>query len=69
MKEALDRFNSCKSISQHINLNFETNREGLKPHLMAQPLGYHTPDAARSQNVLLLGTSMIYHFQIWLDYP
>ena len=27
--------------------NFEMNREGLKPHLMAQPLGYHTPDAAR----------------------
>jgi len=23
------------------------DREGLNPHLMAQPLGYHTPDAAR----------------------
>lgn len=23
------------------------DKEGLKPHLMAQPAGYHTPDADR----------------------
>lgn len=42
------KFDPTTSIKTLILMKEALDKEGLSPHLMIQPVGYHTPDAGRA---------------------